>query len=272
MGRGDIRDQPPAERQRGVTPPSSARPRHAEALAEAGLGLIRAHRPIVRAMAERRLRPTLGDVATATLGRFRPRVSTAAMPELVWMRRVPVVALRYAPVNQMSRSQPNIVDVHTHLILQTSGTSRPPVVSGRGATAAGPSLRDPATGTPRTVLERQRSVVETVLHRHDRVDGPRAVPAPIAAARPSLGPLDLVFRMPAAPPAPPPTPSPRADALSASPAGSPSSAGRAAWTLPGPDARRAASASPVNIERLADQVVRTLDQRLIAWRERTGRA
>jgi len=274
MGRGDIRDQQADERKRGVT--------HAS-LARRCPGVIVGHRPIVRAIvAGPRLRPILGDAA-ARIRRFHLRPCLLSMAEFVWRRRPASVTVRRMPAHAPLRPRSIVhIDMHTHLMRQTLEHSRLIVAPGGRIVSYRP-FREPAAPIAALArIQQERSFSETVIHRYERVDQRRAAEAVSevtrrmgAAAPAERAPREsppLVLRRAGGQPALDLAPSPRADATPTPPAQSSQSEPWTASPSVATAARRAPVAPAVNIERITDQVVRRLDQRVIAWRERTGRA
>jgi hypothetical protein len=240
-------------------------------------GVIRAQRPLgsgVRTL--RDLRLTL--VAKKTPSRDAPG------PEMVWLRRPSWVLLRRVETHHAWHLSP-LLSFPLSMSLRSFPLSMSIVGVTRASSAAASSVA--VATTPADVVRESTQIVarglETVMTRHTR-----SLLETLVARRervPSIGPVSAAC-LPA-----PLAPRPRALAADAPAPSSPrmvlshaqrSTAGEGE-TRPGhthqsrgPEPTRAPQPAPrvpdLQIERIADQVVRALDHRLIAWRERMGRS
>jgi len=246
----------------------------------AGPGVIAPWRPLgaaARTIRDRPLtvvRPWTSDGDSIARG-FRLLTDVPESP-MVWLQRAPVVLLRTVDARHSWHLS---AGVNVYLATSTSGS-----ISAMGAASLPSPLAAPGEtrlAGAASMMERRietaltrhtRSLLETLLTRRERVSSTGPVSAASwssSAAAPLPG---------LAPPALPPSSSP--PMVVSHP---PRLPGREEGTRPDhlretrASERSAHSQPPARtadpqIERIADQVVRTLDHRLIAWRERMGRS
>jgi hypothetical protein len=243
-------------------------------------GAIRPWRPLgagARTLRDRRVtvvRPWMSDRDAGAQG-FRLLTDVPESP-MVWLQRAPVVLLRTVDARHSWHLAPR---VNLYLATSTLGS----IAAMAAASLPSPLAASSATGVAgaASMMERRietaftrhtRSLLETLVTRRERVSSIGEISAaplssPVAAPVPAI-----------APPGIPPSSSPRR--VVSHPHRLP---GREEGTRPdharetrAPE--RSAPSQPtartadLQIERIADQVVRTLDHRLIAWRERMGRS
>ncbi len=220
----------------------------------------------------RTVRPVLAGEAEPGPQAGRHRLARAAPPlELVTLRPARALAALAAPGPGPTWVLSPRLDVH--LALSTVlGASSPAPGRERTTGPAAPPAPYPAVALPRSL----RPPATMVVVRCEPAAGPPAPQAGPAAVAPrpgveraaprtvpaALAPASMVLARPAA------------AALPALPAGAPGTLARTApgaAPVPGVAPPPPPRADPVQLERLTDQVVRALDHRLVAWRERMGR-
>lgn len=216
---------------------------------------------------------------------LRPQTSDHPI-ELIWRRPSPLSVLRETRIQQAWHLSPTVL-VHVGrtvgpppkvTVVQTMAPRSPPRT---------PVLRLVTTVERRvetTILERRQPVLDTSVVRRS----PERAPEPAASVqRPPAGAPGRTAPVLVSPPvaARPPSvrtdrPAPRAEMIvrqPPSPVAVPPSTGStrapdaAAWSAEPPAAAPRTRAPEIGIERITSEVVRALDARLIAWRERMGR-
>lgn len=232
-------------------------------------GLRLAHRPTRR--------ETSAEFAAALLARYADRQMGPAGLDLVLLRtRAPAAGQHI--VNRLAvQVQPRL-----QLLLRAGSPPGSPGV----ATVPVPALQTLVRPLTRLLRERieTQTTVERLLARQVRAEGPASasgVPTSLAQAAPALPAMATLARgRPPVPPvpaiprvirrsAPPPVAQPEARGLGQA---APSFQDRA-W----PDSQRRAGAaqpgfsSPADLDRLTEEVVRAIDRRIVAHRERLGR-
>src|SRR5688572_14982746 len=245
-----------------------------------GPGVTGPWRPLgaaARTLRDRRLtvvRPWTSDRDASAQG-FRLLTDVPESP-MVWLQRAPVVLLRTVDARHSWHLSPR---VNVYLATSTSGS-----VSAMGAASLPSPLAAPGAARLAgavSMMERRietastrhtRSLLETLVTRRERLSSIGPVPAASLSSQVAAPPPAL------APPAIPPSSSPRM--VVSQPQRLP---GREEGTRPdhahetraphrSAHSQPTARTADLQIERIADQVVRTLDHRLIAWRERMGRS
>jgi hypothetical protein len=118
------------------------------------------------------------------------------------------------------------------------------------------------SGVHERVVQRLIERTERVEADVFRIDGPARAASRHAVqrvpAQPSAPPLELVIARPLAATASPAPPPPEPPALEG-------------WGPPHPFGQRAPEPPKVDVEALTDQVMHSIDRRIVAYRERTGR-
>jgi hypothetical protein len=245
-----------------------------------GPGVIRPWRPLgvaMRTLRDRRLtvvQPWTADADSGARG-FRLLTDLSESP-MVWLRGSPVVLLRTVDAYHSWYLSPCL---NVSLATSTLGS-----ISAMGAASLPSPLAAPSTtrlAGAASMMERRietaitkhtRSLLETLVTRRERVSSMGLAPAAVLSSSISA-PFPAL-----APPATPPSSSPRMVVSH------PQRPPRREEGIRPDHAREArapersahsqtpARTADLQIERIADQVVRTLDHRLIAWRERMGRS
>lgn len=275
MGRSHFEHQPKHEFWRNLTTLQS-KPRP--------LGAIRLRAPrLLNHTALARLQPALSG-ARRSLTRVGLLSGEVARPEFVWMRRAPYVIVRETPVQypgQQSQHFETRIQSNIRLAIsqvfnnfstnaRASGHAEP----GRNAgTARGAlvTLLQQSLWSSAVVLRQTRTISETVLRRRDLVEGPRLHPVSSFHAPSIAAPIMVLAN------------AKTAAELRVAGQSSPSSLSPVEANSKGPTLNTAEASlvredtggmpsNALNIERVTDQVVRTLDERLVAWRERMGRS
>jgi hypothetical protein len=145
---------------------------------------------------------------------------------------------------------------------------------GRRASAAGLTIGPNArpAGPPRAEFPRPRSMhdarVERLLARRERVERMDAVPVAGSARRTPPGATNVTF--PVARPVPRVLRRERHETGAPEPRERDTAPVRSTWRVgPAPNAELL---TPAQLDRVADQVLHTMDRRLLAYRERRGRS
>ena len=247
MGRGDLRDQPARQRRRVVI---------ATGVIAAGPGVIR---PL----------HTLGSVA-------RTFCALVGGPEMVELRPQRCVLLQPMHMHHSWQLAPR-------LSLHASMSILPPPFHATRAATEGAPRRGPLADAPPPAALPMRERIETVLTRHTR-----SLVETLTAPRRRVPSMDTASMIRV----PPSAMDGRASVLAQPSASSPpmivsrparpTEVAAETRTDPAPDVRRsqpfpsAPQSSPrapdLQVERIADRVIRALDHRMVAWRERMGRS
>jgi len=262
MGDGDFGDQRADQRGRAVS--------------AAAFRVVHAHASPLAAGPRPRLRPALEDAVSAVDERLggRGRIVDDHAMELVWGRRSPLTMLRETRVQASWQMSPSVVVHINGRAAAPPAASQARVAPARAAVAPAPMRLVTIERQLETrVVGRALAALTESARRPADATGSASARVPTVAphaARVRARVADAPIDMRVAPPEMAVARSPRMPAgVTADTAASGLAAAIPARRSPAVVA--APVAAPLSIDRITTEVVRALDSRLIAWRERMGR-